>query len=35
MNVAAGAVGSGAAIRIFTQLAEAEAWLLKSTEQIV
>lgn len=35
MNVAAGAVGSGAAIRIFTQLAEAEAWLLKSMEQIV
>jgi hypothetical protein len=35
MNVAAGAVGSGAAIRIFTKLAEAEAWLFKSTEQIV
>ena len=35
MNVAAGAVGSGAAIRVFTSLADAEAWLLKSTEQIV
>ena len=35
MNVAAGAVGSGAAIRVFTSLADAEAWLFKSTEQIV
>jgi hypothetical protein len=35
MNVAAGAVGSGAAIRIFTSMAEAEAWLMKSMEQIV
>ena len=35
MNVAAGAVGSGAAIRIFTRMAEAEAWLAKSMEQIV
>ncbi len=35
MNVAAGAVGSGAAIRIFTKLADAEAWLLKSMDQIV
>ena len=35
MNVAAGAVGSGAAIRIFTRLSDAEAWLFKSTETIV
>jgi hypothetical protein len=35
LNVAAGAVGSGAAIRIFTKLVDAEAWLYKSTEQIV
>ena len=35
LNVAAGAVGSGAAIRIFTRLAEAESWLLKSMEQII
>jgi hypothetical protein len=35
MNVAAGAVGSGAAIRVFTRLPDAEAWLFKSTEQIV
>jgi len=35
LAVAAGAVGSGAAIRIFTSLADAEAWLHKSTEQIV
>jgi hypothetical protein len=35
LNVAAGAVGSGAAIRIFTRLADAEAWLIKSMEQIV
>jgi hypothetical protein len=35
MNVAAGAVGSGAAIRIFTSLSEAENWLMKSMEQIV
>lgn len=35
MNVAAGVVGSGAAIRIFTRLTDAEAWLAKSTEQIV
>jgi hypothetical protein len=35
MNVAAGAVGSGAAIRIFTSMAEAEAWLMKSMEQMV
>ena len=34
-NVAAGAVGSGAAIRIFTRMAEAEAWLAKPMEQIV
>jgi hypothetical protein len=35
MNVAAGAVGSGAAIRIFTNMAEAEAWLMRSMDQIV
>ena len=35
LDVAAGAVGSGAAIRIFTSMAEAEAWLMKSMEQIV
>jgi hypothetical protein len=35
LNVAAGAVGSGAAIRIFTRLVEAEAWLAKSMDQIV
>lgn len=35
INVAAGAVGSGAAIRIFTSLAEAEAWLMKPMEQMI
>ena len=35
MDVAAGAVGSGAAIRVFTKLAEAEAWLFKSMEQMI
>jgi hypothetical protein len=35
LNVAAGAVGSGAVIRIFTKLVDAETWLYKSTEQIV
>ncbi|MCX6067746.1 MAG: hypothetical protein NT121_18650 [Chloroflexi bacterium] len=35
MNVAAGAVGSGAAIRIFTSMAEAETWLMKSMEQFL
>ncbi len=35
LDVAAGAVGTGAAIRIFTSRAEAEAWLMKSMEQIV
>lgn len=35
LNVAAGAVGSGAAIRIFTKLVEAEAWLYKAMDQIV
>jgi len=35
LAVAAGVVGSGAAIRIFTRLADAEAWLMKSMEQIV
>lgn len=34
MKVAAGAVGSGAAIRIFTSMAEAEAWLMKPIEQM-
>jgi hypothetical protein len=35
MDVAAGAVGSGAAIRVFTNLTEAENWLMKSMEQII
>jgi hypothetical protein len=35
MKIAAGAVGSGAAIRIFTSMAEAEAWLMKPLEQMV
>ena len=35
LTVAAGSVGSGAAIRIFTSMAEAEGWLMKSMEQIV
>ena len=35
MEVAAGAVGSGAALRIFTRMADAETWLAKSMEQIV
>jgi len=35
INIAAGAPGSGAAIRIFTSLAEAEAWLLKPMEQMI
>jgi len=35
MNVAASVVGSGAAIRIFTSMAEAEAWLMKPMEQMV
>lgn len=35
LNVAAGAVGSGAAIRVFTSMAEAEAWLMKPMEQII
>lgn len=33
-NVSAGSVGSGAAIKIFTSLAEAEDWLQKAVEQI-
>lgn len=35
LKVAAGAVGSGAAIRVFTDLDEAEAWLMKPMEQMV
>ena len=35
LDVAAGAVGSGAAIRIFTSMADAEAWLMKSMDQII
>jgi hypothetical protein len=35
LTVAAGAVASGAAIKIFTKLAEAENWLANSVEQIV
>ncbi|GAB4501155.1 MAG: hypothetical protein Fur0035_06960 [Anaerolineales bacterium] len=34
LNVAAGAVGAGAAIRVFADLAQAEAWLMKSMEQL-
>jgi hypothetical protein len=34
-DVAAGAVGSGAAIRVFTSMADAEAWLMKSMDQII
>jgi len=34
LNIAAEVVGSGAAIRIFTNLGEAETWLAKSMEQI-
>ena len=33
-SVAAGAVGSGAAIKIFTSLSDAEDWLQKAVEQI-
>ena len=35
LNVSAGAVGSGAAIRVFTSMAEAEAWLMKPMEQMI
>ena len=35
MDVVAGAVGSGAAIRVFTHMSEAETWLVKSMDQIV
>ncbi len=35
LKVAAGAVGSGAAIRIFTSMAEAESWLMKPMEQMI
>jgi hypothetical protein len=35
LNIAAGAVGSGAAIRVFTSMAEAETWLMKPMEQMV
>jgi hypothetical protein len=35
IKVAAGAMGAGAAIRIFTSLDEAEAWLTKPLDQIV
>lgn len=35
LTVAAGAVGSGAAIKIFTDLATAEAWLTNAVEQIL
>ena len=35
LDVAASAVGSGAAIRIFTSMAEAETWLMKSMEQLI
>ena len=35
LNVSAGSVGSGAAIKVFTSLADAEDWLDKAVEQIV
>lgn len=35
IDIAAGAIGSGAAIRIFTSLEEAETWLGKPLDQIV
>lgn len=35
LTVAAGATGSGAAIKIFTDLASAEAWLTNSVEHIL
>jgi len=35
LNVAAGVVGSGAAIRIFADIGAAEAWLMKSMEQMI
>lgn len=34
LNIAAGAIGSGAAIRVFTSMDDAEAWLMKPLEQI-
>lgn len=35
LDVSAGSVGSGAAIKVFTSLVEAENWLQRSVEQIV
>ena len=35
IDIAAGAIGSGAAIRIFTNADEAESWLSKPLDQIV
>jgi len=35
LTVAAGTIGSGAAIKIFTDLASAEAWLTNAVEQIL
>lgn len=35
LNVVAGAIGGGAAIRVFTDLASAETWLENAVEQIL
>ncbi len=35
MEIAAGTIGSGAAIKIFTDLTQAEAWLSKPLDQII
>ena len=35
MEIAAGTIGSGAAIKIFTSLEDAEAWLSKPLDQII
>jgi hypothetical protein len=35
IDIAAGAIGSGAAVRVFTDLGEAEAWLSKPLDQLV
>jgi hypothetical protein len=35
IKIASGATGAGAAIRVFADLAEAEAWVSKSLDQIV
>ncbi len=35
MKIASGATGGGAAIRVFSNMAEAEAWVSKSLDQII